>query len=136
MSASIEAYRTTNLSTANPRQVLLKTFDAGVRFLGQAEEALAAGADPADGLTKARTIVGGLMVALNFEAGEMAQQLLRCYLFVLDRIQTTSVEGADAGLGEARRVLETLKSAWDEMPPGEARLPEGARRPAGLSLKG
>jgi flagellin-specific chaperone FliS len=136
MSASIEAYRTTNLRTASPRQVLLKTFDAGVRFLADAEAACARGADPADELTKARTIVGGLMIALNFDAGEMAQQLLRCYLFVLDRIQSTSVRGEDAGLGEARRVLETLRSAWAEMPPGEARMPAGARRPAGLNLQG
>jgi flagellin-specific chaperone FliS len=136
MSASIEAYRNANLTTAHPRQVLLKTFDAGVRFLAEAEGACSRGEDPGEGLTKARTIIGGLMVALNFEAGEIAQQLLRCYLFVLDRIQTTSVEGADAGLGEARRVLETLRSAWEEMPPGEARLPEGARRAAGLNLQG
>lgn len=136
MDSSIAVYRKANLGTASPRHILIKTLDAGVRFVAQAEASVASGQDPGESLIKARTIVGGLMAALNFEAGDLAKQLLQLYLFVLDRIQSTSAAGEDEGLGEARRVLETLRSAWEEMPAEDARRDVKSRRPSGLSLKG
>ena len=66
----------------------------------------------------------------------MAQQLLRLYLFVLDRIQTAQAEGTTDGLQEAVSVLETLRSGWEGADADEVRRSIEAKRPAGLSLKG
>jgi flagellin-specific chaperone FliS len=137
MSASIDTYRAVNLGTATPRAIVHKLLGAGVRFLTEAEGALESGESPGEPLRKARMVVGGLMTALNFEAGEMAQNFLRLYLFVLDRIQATQAEGRDGGLGEARRVLEILQSGWEEIPADEtAPATAGTVRPLGLDLRG
>lgn len=136
MSTSIDAYRNVNLETANPRQVIIKLLDAGSRFLTEAENQLTVGDSPDESLAKARTVIGGLMTSLDFEAGEMAQQLLRLYLFVLDRIQTAQTERDGAGLQDAVGVLDTLRSGWEGASADEVRKSLEQKRPAGLSLKG
>jgi len=136
MSISIDAYRSVSQGTASPRQTIIRLYEAGGRFLGEAEETLAAGESAHEPLAKARTIVSGLMTSLDFEAGELAHRLLGLYLFAMDRIQATAAAGTDQGLAEARAVLDVLRSAWEEMPAEEARRGLGARRPSGLDLKG
>jgi flagellar protein FliS len=137
MTSSIHAYRTVSRDTASPRAVVLAVFEAALRELQAAEAALRDGADPAVPLGKAQTLVGGLMAALDFSAGDLATRLLSLYLFVSGRIRETRARGRDAGLGSARRVLETLLEAWREVPAGAVR-PDG-RAPgetAGLHLRG
>lgn len=136
MSLSIDAYRNVNQETASPRHVIIKALDAGARFLTEAENRITTGESPDEALGKARTIVGGLMTSLDFQAGEMAQQFLRLYLFVLDRIHVAQSTREPAGLDEARTVLETLRSGWEQMPGDEARRSLETKRPAGLSYKG
>lgn len=136
MSASIDTYRSINLGTASPRQVIIKLYDAAARYLAEAESGLQKGEPFQEPLGKARQIVGGLMSSLNFEAGELSQRLLQLYLFALDRIQTTGATEADAGLAEVRKVLETLKAGWEEMPAEEARQATPVAGSSGLNLRG
>lgn len=134
MSASVDTYRSINLHTANPRKTLIRAYEVGIQSLGEAEDALRTRGPFAEPLSRARTIVGGLMTSLDF-AGEgraIAENLLRVYLFALGRIQTTTIEGRDAGLAEARRALETLREAWEEAPPTAS----PAEKPRGLHLRG
>ena len=136
MSASIDTYRSVNLGTTSPRQVVIKLYEAAVRYLTEAEDGLKTGQPFQEPLGKARQIVGGLMAALNFEAGELSQRLLQLYLFALDRIQTTGATESDAGLAEVRKVLETLKSGWEAMPAEEARQATPGVGASGLNLRG
>lgn len=136
MSASIDAYRSINLSTASPRTVLVKAYDAAIRYVMETEEALAQGRPFQEPLGHARTIVRGLMSSLNFDAGEISHRLLQLYLFALDRFQTTSAIERDAGLADVRRVLETVKAGWEQMPAEEARVASPAARAPGLDLRG
>jgi flagellar protein FliS len=115
--------------------IIQKLFDASIRFLAEAEEEIERGESPEESLTRVRKVIGGLMTALNFDAGEMAENLLRLYLFVLDRIQGVDAGSPVGGLREARRVLDTLRGAWEEMPPEES-SPLATGRPHGLSFRG
>lgn len=137
MSASIDIYRNVNVGTTSPRQVILKLYDVAIRNLTEAEEALAQGRPAAEPLKKVQAVIGGLMTALDFDAGDLSQKLLQLYLFVLDRVQAASASNRDSGLGDARRVLETVQSGWAEIPADEARQsvrPTGESR--GFVLKG
>lgn len=136
MSASIDAYRSINLNTARPRTVLVKAYGAAIRYVAEAEEALSQGRPFQEPLGHARTIVSGLMSSLNFDAGEISQRLLQLYLFALDRFQTTSATERDAGLADVRRVLETVKRGWEQVPADEARMAPPPARGPGLDLRG
>ena len=136
MSASIDTYRSIDVGTANPRLVLLRVYEEAIGSIGEAEASLRAGESCEVPLGRVRSLVGALLASLDFDSGDIAQNLLRLYLFVLDRIHETVLDGRDHGLTQARRVLETLQAAWQEMPAEEARLGGETAKPVGLSLKG
>jgi flagellar secretion chaperone FliS len=137
MTASIDVYRSVSVGTASPRLVIIKLYATAVRDLEEATGILAAGGDATDPLKRAQAIVGGLMSALDFDAGDLAKQLLSLYLFVLDRTHESLTKGVDAGLAEATRVLHTLQTAWEEMPASEARQATRPREATpGFNLRG
>ncbi|MBZ0268698.1 flagellar protein FliS [bacterium] len=137
MTASIDVYRSVSVGTTSPRHVIIKLYATAIRDLEEATGILGRGGDASEPLTRAQSIIGGLMSALDFEAGEMAKNLLQLYLFVLDRVHESQVSGKDAGLAASVKVLQPLLSAWEEMPAEEAR---NASRPLaatpGLNLRG
>lgn len=137
MTASTDAYRTIDRETRSPRATVLKVFEAARHELALAEGSLAGGRSAAEPLARAQTLVGGLMSALDFSAGEMASKLMELYLFVSRRILETRMSGKDAGLAAAGRVLATLQDGWASMPPDAAR-PDGLPGGEGsaLHLKG
>jgi flagellar protein FliS len=136
MSASIDAYRTTDLGTAGPRQIIIRALDTAVRHLDDAAARIAEGASAEEPLSKARTIVGGLMTSLDLNAGDVARRMLSLYVFVLDRILRSRASSSDVGIGDAARVLRTLQSAWEEMPAAEAKRGLEAKRDSGLRVRG
>ena len=136
MSLSTSTYRNVDLGTANPCQLLLRVYDAALENLSEAEEAFRSGKPAENRLDKVHQLVAALMGALDFETGEIAQSLLRLYVFVLERVYGSLIDKEDRGLAEARQVLETLRSAWQEMPTEETRMSPETARAAGLSLKG
>lgn len=137
MTASIDVYRSVSVGTASPRHVIIKLYGTAIRDLDQATAILVSGGDASETLTQAQAIVGGLMSALDFEAGDLAKKLLSLYLFVLDRTQESLAAGKDTGLRDAAQVLRTLKSAWEEMPADEARQASRPREASsGLNLRG
>jgi flagellar protein FliS len=125
VSSSIDAYRSIDVTTSSPHALVLRAFDTALSALEEAETALGDGADHEVALRKAQTIVFGLMSALNFDAGDLAQRFLQHYLFVIDRIHRTLLERADQGLREARQVLAELRMGWSQM-----KVEECASRPA------
>lgn len=116
MAGSIDTYRNVSRSTMSPRTVVLKVFEGARKELESAEAALAEGRSAEEPLGRAQTLVGGLMSALDFSAGDLASRLLGLYLFVSERIRETRFSGRDQGLGAAARVLGTLADAWRELP--------------------
>lgn len=135
MTSSIDLYRSVDMSTAPPRALVLRAYDAAIAALEEAEAAIAAGAPFGEPLRKAQTIVGGLMTALDFKAGEIAERFLRLYLFAIDRMHRTAMDGADRGLADSRRVLVSLREGWAAMPSDESGAHAPKPRP-GLRMRG
>ena len=122
MSASTHAYRNVDAGTASSRSVVIRLYATAEARLADAAERLAQGQEATDPLHKAQAVVGGLMTALDLEAGgDMAQSFLRLYLFVLDRIESSHRTGQDSGLAPAARVLAKLREGFEQMPADEAR---------------
>jgi flagellar protein FliS len=136
VSSSIEAYRSVDVSTANPRSLLVRAYDRAICALEEAEEGLKAGLPFERPLHKALTLVSGLMSALDFEAGEIAQRLLQLYLFVIERIRNTFLERRDCGLAQGRRVLTLLRAAWMELRVEEGTPTAGASDALRIRVRG
>ena len=135
MNHSISTYRNVDLGTANPQQLVLRVYGSAITNLTEAEAALQAGTPAAESLDRVRSVVAALMNALDFETGEIAHNLLRLYLFVLDRVYESLIRKEDRGLRQAREVLETLRDAWEQVPAEQARDSAETAR-AALNLKG
>jgi flagellar protein FliS len=61
------------------------------------------------------SIIGGLQDSLNLEAGEIAQNLERLYNYMIRRLFEASVRNDIAMLDEVSKLLNQIKSAWDEI---------------------
>ena len=137
-SGSIHTYRNVDAGTASSRTVVIRLYQTAEEQLKKAADELRQGQPGTEALLRAQAVVGGLMSALDMNAGEIAQQLLKLYLFVLDRIQTAQTEAQDPGLEAASQVLAQLREGFEGMPADEVR--KNARPLAtssvGISFKG
>jgi flagellar protein FliS len=66
-------------------------------------------------INSAISIIGGLQDSLNLEAGEIAQNLERLYNYMIRRLFEASVRNDIAMLDEVSKLLNQIKSAWDEI---------------------
>src|SRR4051794_30704629 len=81
--ASPQAYRESAVMTASPEQLVVMLYDGAIRFLRQAEAALAEQAweNAFERLSRAEAIVDELLATLNMDAGEIAERLQGIYVF-------------------------------------------------------
>ena len=118
------AYQRNAVMTASPEKLVKMLYDGAIKNLERCREALA---DPATARTqeasasigKALGIVGELRASLDMAAGgKIAQDLDRLYEFSIDQITQSSSTRTTAGVGNALKVLRTLKEGWDVAIPG------------------
>ncbi|MEM6960124.1 MAG: flagellar export chaperone FliS [Myxococcota bacterium] len=118
MSFGLAQYRTARVQTASPVSLLVQLYDAALKHLGSAKEAIADGDHAAKGLAigKAHRIVTELQATLDHEkAPEIAEQLDRLYDFVLHRIGVANFKNDANSIDEAALVMDTLRGAWVEI---------------------
>ncbi|EAR07989.1 flagellar export chaperone FliS [Reinekea blandensis] len=66
-------------------------------------------------INSAINIIGGLQESLNFDAGELAQNLERLYDYMIRRLFEANVRNSVEMLDEVTGLLMQIKSAWDEI---------------------
>lgn len=112
------AYRSTSFETAPPLKVLRLLYAGAMRFLDQAL-ACDIQTEPVDynqGLSKAGAIVCELRCSLDSShSEELAEQLESLYSFIEERLGTAALDKDKQAARDARKVLETLKDAWDKL---------------------
>lgn len=111
------AYRTAQVSTASPGQVVVSLYDGALRFVQQAAAAYGAGNAPAGraAVVKVERIVLELMSSLDPErGGQLATALLRLYQYMIERLSAARESAGGPGLREVEELLETLRDAWAE----------------------
>lgn len=114
-------YQATQISTATKEQLLLITYDIGIRSCRIAENALD-GADKTQDLDlanreilRAQDVIRELMVTLNTEkGGEMAQNLMRLYDYMYQQLVEANIKKEAKNITAVRTMLEELKGTWEE----------------------
>lgn len=127
--SSVNAYRQTSVKTASQGRIIVMLYDEAVRQIDLATGLLKENTRELDkvnnALVRAQDIITELMVSLDLEqGGEIAQNLLRLYLFFNDRLMEGNVKKEEAPLQEVRSLMTDLRDAWKQI---ENFSPDGPR---------
>ena len=112
----VQTYRQNQAATVDSGTLLLMLYQGTIDFLRQARENLEKGdvAEKGRYVMKALAIISELLVSLNFEVGgEVAHNLEKLYLFILDQITIANINNDPEPLTRAIELLSTLKEGWD-----------------------
>ena len=113
-------YQATQISTATKEQLLLITYDIGIKACRMAEAALE-GDESAKNLSvanreiiRAQEVIRELMITLNTDrGGEMAQGLMRLYDYMYQLLVDANIKKEPDGIHTVRTMLEELKTTWE-----------------------
>ncbi len=138
--SSVHAYRHTSVKTASQGRIIVMLYDEAVRQIDLALRLLDDQTRQLDlvnnAVVKAQDVVTELIVSLDLEkGGELAQNLLRLYLFFNDRLMEGNIRKEAAPLKEIRALMVNLRDAWKQI---EGETPAG-RQPAavgGINIAG
>ena len=110
-------YLANKVNTASREQLLLITYDIGIKSCKGAENALETGVydEVNKNIQKAQDVIGELMVTLRVEeGGEVAQNLMRLYDFMYLMLVEANVSKDREKISVVRGMLEELRTTWEE----------------------
>jgi|HubBroStandDraft_6_1064221.scaffolds.fasta_scaffold757560_2 flagellar protein FliS len=113
--AALARYGAVKVTTASPAQVLVMLYDGLLRFLRDAQTAMAAKERGRAGerLSKANAILSHLLGSLDVEkAPVLCARLQAVYLFCMNTILKANIAQDAKKLDEAITVLQPLREAW------------------------
>ncbi|MCB1137704.1 MAG: flagellar export chaperone FliS [Leptospiraceae bacterium] len=139
-----DAYKDTEIQTANQGKLIVMLYDGAIRFLRIAQENLNPRTyDVANtNIIKAQDIITELMLSLNMDAGEVAQNLFNLYAYMKKRLLEANMAKDGEIITEVIKLIEPLKTAWEEVlskdgaPSAPARPAPGRPEGAGLNIQG
>ena len=111
-------YQATRISTATKEQLLLITYDIGIKACHTAENALGSKNPDYDlanrEIIRAQEVVRELMVTLNREkGGEMADKLMQLYEYMYQLLVDANMKKDPENVKTVRGMLEELKQTWE-----------------------
>jgi len=111
----INAYKQSNVITADPKRLVILCYDRVISNLKLAQESYVSKdyETKAKCVQKAQDIICELMNALDFEhGGEVAKNLFSLYNFLNRHILEADLKMDIKAISEDIKMLEELKSAW------------------------
>lgn len=114
-SRAVTNYLQMQIASSTPLERVVMLYDAALRAIDAARDAMATGNRVArkDALSRLIGIVSELQNTLDMErGGTIARDLDRLYDFVLTRVLDALTTQQPAPLEDARRVLAPLREAW------------------------
>ena len=115
---ALDAYRKTNVETADTATLVLMCYEATIRDLQTAKDYHSQRQmDPAyEKIRHAQDVITELLVGLDFErGGEIAHNLSRIYNYVLRELIGIN-SGKDVSVNDPLiRIFSELKEAWEEV---------------------
>ena len=114
----IDAYRQTNVITADPKRLVLMCYEGAIENLKIAKNRYVE--NDYEGkcavVNKAQDIIDELLCSLDFEkGGSIAGNLESLYNYMLRRILHAEVDRDMSAIDEVIGMLSELKSAWEEV---------------------
>lgn len=113
----LQTYKENQIQTADPGTVLLMLYDGAIDFVKRAKASVAKGdaAEKGQFILKAHDIIAEFLTALDFEVGgDMARDLERLYVYMLDQLTIANLNNDPKPLDEVISLLSTLKEGWQE----------------------
>jgi flagellar secretion chaperone FliS len=110
-------YKEVEIETASGMRLVVMLYAGAVKFLNTAKEGiLHKKLDVANNnIIKAQDIISELMTSLNFDAGELANNLYSLYIYMNRRLLEANIEKNTEIINEVIKLLMTLKAAWEEI---------------------
>jgi flagellar protein FliS len=112
-----QAYRTTQVQTSSPAELILLLYDGAIKYCRQAEAHLDNGERELahNALLRSQDIIDELAVSLDFSAGEeIAQGLLQLYDYMGQRLVEANIHKDKAPITEVAAMLQELRETWAE----------------------
>jgi flagellar protein FliS len=110
-------YKQTSVKTANRGQLLIMLYEAAIRHVKKAADAIDAKDIPTkcSSIGKVHDIVNELNNTLNFEVGgNIARDLERLYTFMAEQLVKANAQNAKEPLLAVQKLLQTLLDGWRE----------------------
>jgi flagellar protein FliS len=113
--ATPNAYRESAVLSASPELLVVMLYDGARRFLYQAGVAMQAGQIELTNrkLVRAENIIQYLRDILDFEQGEISQNLESIYVYCLGRLRRSRFDRDPAALEHVSALLGDLRAAFD-----------------------
>lgn len=117
MAAGSAAYRRVEVETATPEKLIVMLYNGAIRHIEDSKRAILIKdlRRTHDHLIRAQEIVTELRGALNFDAGDVAQNLDRIYDYMHRLLVQANIKKEFAPLDECLGHLRELRDAWDEI---------------------
>ena len=113
--SKLNAYRQTAVTTASREQILIMLYEGAIKHLRKASDACRSGDVATKGVSvgKAHDIINELSNSLDFNVGgEIAKNLERLYIFMVEQIVQGNIENNPDKFDQARKLLENLLEGW------------------------
>ena len=115
--SNLDQYKTVQIQTSNPGELLIALFDGLFRFLLVAKHSMMQKkrAQAGEALSRAHAIVSELLTGLDRpHYPELCDNLSRVYEFCLSRITRANLKNDPAMVDEIMRVLTPIREAFGE----------------------
>ncbi len=115
--SGINAYKQTNVKTADPQRLVLMCYEGAISSLKTAKAKYISKEYELKGnaVQKTQDIIAVLMQGLDFkQGGELAMNLESLYNYMLRRIMEGDLKGDIKAFDEVILMLKELESAWKE----------------------
>ncbi len=116
----LQAYKETQIKTANQGKLIVMLYDGAIRNINQAIELLGEKKRKLDKISnsiiKAQDIITELIVSLDFEkGGEIAKNLFSLYIFMNRQLLEANIQKSVKPLQDVKHLLMELREAWAEV---------------------
>lgn len=110
-------YKRMQVETSSQGRLIIMLYDGALKNLRNVQVCIARkdinGAHNL--LIKTQDIIKELNITLNMNAGEIAQNLRKLYVYMIKRLVEANVTKDAEKVGEVIELLSTLKEAWDSI---------------------
>ena len=134
-----QAYKNTEISTADQKKLILMLYDGALRFLQTAIENM----QPTrydvvnNNIIKSQDIITELMISLDMKAGgEISTNLFNIYAYLKKRLLEANIAKDASILEEVSRLLSQLREAWAQVSEKDEKKVEDRPSKLGLSIQG
>lgn len=113
--AYMSQYFENQVNTASPEQLLIMLYNGAIRFVGEAEEAMASKkiAYRGERISKVIAILSELSATLDHESGgEIAANLESLYDYMIRTLLAANIQDDASKLVEVREMLSGMRDTW------------------------